>query len=205
MLKKYAPEVVRFYLLNASYRQPLDYNETSLVESGKALERLQNTYDSMKEATAKASGSDDASSLSDKAWKDFEDRMDDDFNTREAIAVMYDFARDANKLWSDGKLSKNGAAHVVNILSRFNGIFDVLKEHPSMRTTIIADMSLDFPDPSASIGGDLSDDDIDKWLQRRETARKKKDFAYADMVRKKLAEVGIEIQDTKDGATWKRR
>ena len=205
VLRKYSPEIVRFYLLNASYRQPLDYNETSLEESGKALERLQNTYDTMKDATAKASGSDDVSSLCDKAWKDFEDRMDDDFNTREAIAVMYDFSREANKLWSDGRLSKNGATHVVNVLSRFNETFDVLKEHPSMRTTTIADESLDFPDPGAAIGIDISDDDIDKWLQRRDAARKKKDFAYADTVRKKLAEVGIEIQDTKDGATWKRR
>jgi len=205
VLKRYSPEVVRFYLLNASYRQPLDYSETSLEESGKALERLQNTYYTMKDAVAKAGGSDDAVAISDKAWKDFEDRMDDDFNTREAIAVMYDFARDTNKLWSDGRLSKKGATHVVNVLARFNGIFDVLKEHPSKKTTTIADTPLDFPDPGATIVAGISDDDIDKWLQRREGARKKKDFAYADMVRKKLAEVGIEIQDTKDGATWKRR
>ena len=205
VLKKHAPEVVRFYLLNASYRQPLDYNETSLAESGKALERLQNTYDTMKAAVTNANGNDDADPLCEKAWKDFGERMDDDFNTREAIAVMYDFARDSNKLWSDGQLSKKGAAQVVKILSAFNEIFDVLRDQPSKRTAAISDMPLDFPDPDSMAGADLSDESIDRWLQRREAARKEKDFAYADRVRKKLAEMGIEIQDTKDGATWKRK
>jgi cysteinyl-tRNA synthetase len=205
VLKKHAPEVVRFYLLNANYRQPLDYSETSLGESGKALERLQNAFDTMKEAIAKATGSDDANALCDKAWKDFEDRMDDDFNTREAVAVMYDFARDANKLWSDGKLSKKGASRVVKVLSEFNGIFDVLREQPSKKTATVGDTALDFPEPESMNEAYLSDEDIDRWLQRREAARKKKDFNYADRVRKRLAEMGIEIQDTKDGATWKRK
>ena len=205
VLKKYSPEVVRFYLLNASYRQPLDYNETSLAESGKALERLQNTYDTMKDATKSAKGNDDAESQCEKARKDFEDRMDDDFSTREAIAVMYDLARDTNKLWSEGKLSKKGAENVVKTLSEFSGILDILKEESSKKTSHAVDTVLDFPDPGSIIGADLSDEDIDRWLQRREAARVRKDFSYADGVRKKLAEMGIEIQDTKDGATWKRK
>ena len=205
VLRKFTPEVVRFYLLNASYRQPLDYDETSLVESGKALERLQNTYDTMKEATSKASGLDDAVSLSEKARKSFEEKMDDDFSTREAIAVMFDLARDANRLWGDAKLSKKGAENVVKVLSGFNEVLDVLVEAPSTKTSRVVDTALDFPDPNSIVGVELSDTDIDKWLQRRAAARKKKDFSYADNVRKRLAEMGIEIQDTKDGATWKRR
>lgn len=205
VLRKHEPEVVRFYLLNASYRQPLDYNETSLAESGKALERLQNTYDTMRDASSSAAGNDDAVSLCEKAKKDFGDRMDDDFNTREAIAVMYDLARDANKLHSEGGLSKKGAASVVMTLSEFNGILDVLKEKTAKKTARAAEAALDFPDPETMASSDLSEDSIERWLQRREAARKKKDFSYADKVRKKLAEIGIEIQDTKDGATWKRK
>lgn len=205
VLKGHAPEVVRFYLLNASYRQPLDYNENSLEEAGKALERLQNTYDAMKDAMASANGDDDADPLCEKARRDFEDRMDDDFNTREAIAVMYDLARDANKRLGDGELSKKGATNVVKTLSEFNRVLDILREQPSRKTARVIEAALDFPDPETIAAAGLSDEVIDRWLQRREAARKKKDFSYADRVRERLAEMGIEIQDTRDGATWKRR
>src|SRR4030042_1421711 len=68
ILGKYTPGTVSFYLLNAQYSQPLDYNEKSLEEAGKALERLQNTYSSMKAVLTTSKGTDDASALSDKAW-----------------------------------------------------------------------------------------------------------------------------------------
>ena len=205
ILKTHSPEVVRFYLLNASYRQPLDYNEKSLEEAGKALERLQNTYDAMKDAARTAAGADDAKALCEKAWKQFEERMDDDFSTREAIAVMYDFARDANKLRSEGKLARMGAENVVGVLSRFNSVFDVLQEKAARRSAVTSEGAVDMPDPDTMTSETLSDEQIDLWLKRRDAARKAKDFAYADKVRKKLAELGIETQDTKDGATWKRK
>ncbi len=185
ILKKHRPEVVRFYLLNASYRQPLDYNEKSLEEAGKALERLQNTYDAMTAAKESASGADDAQELVEKAWREFEERMDDDFSTREAVASMYELARDANRLSSEGKLSRNGAEAVVSAFDRFNGIFDVL-------VTVKA-------------GEDLSAKLVDMMLEVREDARKRKDFAQADRIRNRLLELGIEIQDTQDGAVWKRK
>ena len=185
ILKKHRPEVVRFYLLNASYRQPLDYNERSLEESGKALERLQNTYDAMTGAMGSASGTDDALALSQKAWSEFEARMDDDFSTREAVAAMYELAREANRLSSEGRLSGKGAENIVSVFDRFNGIFDVLV--------------------TVKGGEDLSARLVDMLLQVREDARKRKDFAQADSIRKQLLELGIEIQDTQDGAVWKRK
>jgi cysteinyl-tRNA synthetase len=186
ILKKYSPGTVRFYLLNAQYSQPLDYNERSLEESGKALERLQNTYDSLKAALKTAKGADDAAVLCAKSTKDFEDRMDDDFSTREAIAVMYELAREANRLLSDGKLSPKGVHNIIAVFDDFNSIFDVLGEQEMT-------------------GEDLSGKLVDLLLQMREEARKRKDFAQADTIRKKLAELGIDIQDTQDGAVWKRK
>jgi len=185
VLKKFSPETVRFFILNASYRQPLDYNERSLEEAGKALERLQTTYDAMRSAVKRATGTDDANKLCEDAWKQFEERMDDDFSSREAIAVIYELARDANKLWSGGTLSANGAQNVVAVLDRFNSLFDVLEESKQAE--------------------DVSSKLIDLLLEVREEARKRKDFAQADRLRKRLAELGIEIQDTKEGAAWKRK
>ena len=205
ILKKYRPEVVRFYLLNATYSAPLEYNEKTLDESAKALERLQNSYDLMKSAENTAAGNEDAAKLCEDSWKRFEASMDDDFGTRDAIAAVYDLARDANKLLSDGKLSKKGAENVVRTLVKINSIIDVLQERSAKKGAAETDSSAELVDPETLTGTVLSDDEISMWLMRRELARKNKDFAYADKVRKKLAELGIEIQDAKDGATWKRK
>jgi cysteinyl-tRNA synthetase len=205
ILKQYRPEVVRFYLLNATYSAPLEYNEKTLDEAAKALERLQNSYDLMKTAESTATGNDDAKKLCEDAWKRFESRMDDDFGTRDAIAAIYDLARDANRLLSDGKLSRKGAEGVAKTLSRFNSIFDVLEDKAAKKTVADTDSTVELIDPETLTGAKPSDDEVSTWLKRRELARKKKDFAYADQVRKKLAGLGIEIQDAKDGATWKRK
>jgi len=207
ILKKYPPEVVRFYLLNASYRQPLDYDERSLEESQKALEKLQNTYDEVRSATKSASGKDDAGGLCQEAWKAFEERMDDDFSSREAIAAMYDLAREANRLLGERKLSKKAAENIAGVLSRFNELFDVLQDREKVTHTITltSDAVIELPDTETISRESLTDGEIKRWVELREAARKRKDFAYADRVRKKLAELGIVIQDTQDGAVWKRK
>jgi cysteinyl-tRNA synthetase len=185
ILKKFSPEVVRFYILNASYRQPLDYTEKSLAESGKALERLQNTYDALKAAEKSAAGNDDAQELCVKCWKQFEERMDDDISTREAIAVMYDLSREANKLLGERRLSEKGIDNLVKVFKDFNDLVDVMRTEKTAEST-----------------GDAK---IDQLVAAREDARKRRDFAEADRIRKELAEMDIEIQDSKDGAVWKRK
>ncbi len=206
VLGKFSPETVRFFILNASYRQPLDYDEKSLEESKKALERLQNAYDTMKAAEETATGPDDAVKLCEDSWRLFEERMDDDFSSREAIAAMFDLARDANKLWSEGKLSAKGAKNIVGVLDKFNAIFDVLTAPSSRRVGTSVTLAYSTDDVDAILAkASLSESEIGGLLETRNVARKAKDFAMADRIRKRLSELGIEIQDTKEGATWKRK
>jgi cysteinyl-tRNA synthetase len=209
ILAKYKPEVVRFFVLNATYSAPIEYDEGSLEESMKALEKLNNAYDAALSALDRATGDDDAAKLCDDAWKKVEDRLDDDFSSREAIATMFEFAREANRLIGDGRISRKGAENVVSVFRRFDGIFDVLE---GKRTLTVPDAigtrdeaDVGFPDPETITEGGLTDDKVNEWVRIRKAARAKKDFAYADRVRKKLAEVGIEVNDTKDGAVWKRK
>jgi cysteinyl-tRNA synthetase len=185
ILKRFSPEVVRFFILNASYRQPLAYTEMSLEETGKALERLQKAYDSMESALKTASGNDDAKETCEKVWRQFEERMDDDFSTREAAAAIYELAREANKLHSEGKLSKKGAENIIKVFDDFDDIFGVLRKMG----------------PAATDG----DSKIDALVKARNDARKRKDFSEADRIRKELADIGVDIQDTKDGTVWKRK
>ena len=185
ILAKSSPEVVRFFILNASYRQPLEYNEKSLDESAKALERLQNTYDGLKKTASTASGSEDAKDLADKARRHFEERMDDDFSTREAIAVMYDLSREANRLLSEKRLSAKGVENLLGVFRDSNSMLDVLRDEEK-----------EIPRDDAR---------IEQLVKARNEARMRKDFAEADRLRNELAELGVEVQDTRDGAVWKRK
>ncbi len=204
ILAKYKPEVVRFFVLNATYSAPLDFDENSLEESKKALEKLNNSYDMALAALDKASGADDAAQLCEDAWRRIGERLDDDFSSRDAIAVMFDFARETNRLVSEGRLSGKGIDDVVKVFRDFNGIFDVLTEKKSTTVTGSVDVGA-FPDPATMTTESLTDEKIKEWLGIRSAARAKKDFAYADAVRKRLAELGIDVKDTKDGATWSRK
>ncbi len=209
ILARYRPEVVRFFVLNATYSAPLEFDENSLEESKKALEKLNNAYEVALAAADKAVGAEDAQKLCDDAWKAVEERMDDDFSSRDAVAVMFDFAREANKLIGEGRLGRKGVDNVLAVFRRFDEIFDVLEGKTAV--TVKDDIKVGaqdlkgFPDPGTMTKESLTDDKVSEWVQLRSAARAKKDFAYADTVRRKLAELGIEVNDTKDGAVWKRK
>jgi len=184
VLGKYDVSTIRFFLLNTHYRQPLDYNEESLDEAKKSLERLQNTYYELLEQKGKSHGTDSASALTKKAIEDFEQKMDDDFNTRDALAVMFSLAREANRLMSEKKLSNEGAENILEAMEDFDSIFDILKRETAWSDDFHADL-------------------IDLFLQVREEARKRKDFETADAIRNGLAKLNVEIQDSADGPKWK--
>ena len=215
ILAKYKPEVVRFFILNATYSAPLEYDENSLEESKKALEKLNNAYNAALAALDGANGGEDAKQLCDDTWRKVEERMDDGFSSREAVAIMFEFARETNKLTGEGRLSKKGAENLVLVFRRFNDIFDVLEDRRAItvRGTIDVQYSIspdisntvELPDPMTMTEDDLSDEKVNEWVRMRAAARTKKDFAYADMVRNRLTEFGIEVSDTKDGAVWKRK
>jgi cysteinyl-tRNA synthetase len=104
--EKYRTQEIRFYLLNTHYRGPLNYSEDALNEAASSLKRIQNAYNELKEYAPTATGSDDAADLAEKTRKGFIEQMDDDFNTRGAIAAIFDAAREANRLMDHEMLSK---------------------------------------------------------------------------------------------------
>ncbi len=206
VLAKYSPQVVRFFILNANYRHPLEYDSSSLDDSQRALETLQNSYDEMKAHAAIADGDDDAERLCGDVWSDFETKMDDDFNSRDAIAVMYDFAREANKLRGEGRLSRKGADSVVGIFNQFNSLFGVLVSESRLKLVKEGAQALDETEIDKMLSQDhIPDGDVDRLVRARQDARERKDFATADNIRGSLAEKGVDIQDTQEGAVWKRK
>ena len=185
VLSQHSKEEVRFFLLNTHYRGPLGYSDTALEEAAASLRRLQNTYYDLNAAATSAAGTEGAEQLVSKARQEFVEQMDDDFNSRAAIAAIFEFSREINRLMSEGRLSKQGAKDAMAFLEEMDQILGVL---PSARE---------------AAGGEL-DSVMQVLIDIRKELRKRKLFDLADRIRDELAAKGIKLEDTADGAKWKR-
>lgn len=186
-LAEYHGEVLRFFLAYAHYRSPIDFTPEALEEAKAGYTRLAETIANLDAElrTAAASAPEDRAlrDAANRAREAFEAAMDDDFNTREAIAAVFDFANAVNKA-----LGHAGRDALSDARAAFGTFGDVLglwrrKDH----TQGLADR----------LAGAL--------VQLREEARKRKDFATSDRIRSLLAALGIVVEDTKTGARWRRR
>jgi cysteinyl-tRNA synthetase len=211
LLARHRPEVIRLLLLSTHYRSPIHFGEEPLGESARAMEafeRLFARYEriggksfyalpcrSRREGDATAgSGGDDVRELRTK----FLAAMDDDFNTAIAIATLFDFVRTANKFIDQhGLEAKKPAAELVTL----DTMMLVLRE-------LTGTLGLFLKAPQAAGGG--ADEGLlaklmDLIIEIRANARKSKDFATADLVRNKLTEAGIVLEDRPDGTGWTRK
>ncbi len=192
VLKKYDAEVVRFFILRAHYRSPLNYSDQHLDDAKLALTRL---YTALR-------GYDVAGSSID--WQHpqaarFKVAMDDDFNTPEAMAVLFDLANEVNKTKSPetAGLLKN-LASVIGLLQRNSNDF--------LQGAIATDVGISASSSTISGVGAViySELNIEEMIGARIEAKKSKNFAEADRIRKELADAGIILEDTPQGTTWRR-
>jgi cysteinyl-tRNA synthetase len=181
VLFKFRPEEVRFYLLNTHYRGPLVYSEGALAEAASSLKRLHTSYGSLK--GYKGDGNNNALGIVATAREGFLAEMDDDLNSRGALSYLFDLAREANRLMDSGELSAAGAADIITMFEEMDSIFDIL--------------------PLQKEGDDKLDDVMALLIDMRKELRKRKAYDLSDMIRDRLAEAGIKIEDTADGAKWK--
>jgi cysteinyl-tRNA synthetase len=176
VLKKYDAEVVRFFILRAHYRSPLNYSDHHLDDAKGALTRL---YTALKSVPTDAREVD---------WNEahaqrFKAAMDDDFNTPEAVAVLFDLANEVNRSQS---------ADVAIQLKALAGVLGLLQRDAQ-----------EFLQGGTTAGG-LDDVAIDAQIEARITAKEEKNFAEADRIRKELLDAGIVLEDSAQGTTWRR-
>jgi len=180
VLKKYDPEVVRYFILASHYRSPLNYGDESLEQAKSALTRL---YMALKDLP------DAAVPQHTETEHRFNDAMDEDFNTPVAVAVLFDLARDINKLRA-GDLEQ--AAALGKLLRKLGRILGVLQRP--------ADEYL----KAGGVAGGLSDIEIDALIVERFAARQAKNFAESDRIRDALKQQGVILEDAAGGTTWRR-
>ena len=182
VMKEYSASVLRFYLLNGHYRSPIDFSDSNLDESVSAYKRLEGVFNRLESATKYGDQMpDELMQALDSCYLDFSNAMNDDFNTREALAVLFKFSRFVNSYEFDSFTSV--------LQSKLLKLFTVL---------------------GGEVLGLFSKKEVDSEFQakiedlilQRSEARLAKDWSKSDAIRDELTTLGVEIQDTSDGTTW---
>ncbi len=181
VLARYRPEVVRYFILSSHYRSPLNYSEENLESARGALARL---YTALR-------GLPQGDGTLDPAYVErFTEAMDDDFNTPEALAVLFDLAHEINRV-RDGDPSR--ALVLGDTLRELGGVLGLLQEDPEQ-----------FLKEGTGTGGGLSNEEIERLVAERSAARERRDWAESDRIRDLLKEAGVVLEDTPQGTTWRR-
>ena len=184
--KQYDLQVLRFFMLNAHYRSPLNFSADLMESSKNALERIVEAAGRLKDRRdadqrEMTDGEKELLSTADGFAVKFEEAMDDDFNTADALAAVFELVKFANTKVNEESTGAF-AGYLLDIIIRLCDVLGliVLKKE------------------------EVLDEDIEALIEERQAARKAKDFAHADEIRAKLLDMGIELKDTREGVKWKR-
>jgi cysteinyl-tRNA synthetase len=183
--KGFSPEAIRYLLASVPYRKKLNFTFDGLKAAATAIDRLRNfklRLDSEKFAEGRSEAVAERSAA---ALQQFDSSLDDDLNTAEALAAIFEFIRETNSAMDSGEFRSGNREEAGAVLGRFDSVFDVLR-------------------PTVSESA-LSDSEIEGLVAQRQEARKQRDFKRSDEIRNELLERGVILEDTKEGVRWKRK
>ncbi len=186
VLTQYRAESVRYFLMNGHYRSQLSYSQANLEAADASLERLYTALRGVDFSKA----TDNKLELLDKAEAKFIQSMDDDFNVPEVLPVLFDLAKEVNRLKATDMVQ---AATIAVKLKDLASVLSLLQQDPEEFLK------------SGAVESDVSDAEIDDLIQQRLQARADKDWAKADEIRDRLSELNIELEDGAGGTSWRRK
>lgn len=190
ILKNYSAEAIRLFFAQAYYRGPLNFSDELLQAAQKGVEKFVNLAQKINDELKKDNFEGAYPDIDIKKYLDeFESVMDDDFNSAQGVAVIFDFAKEVNRIIaSDQKIKKEFFIDVKNFLTK-------------TAVDVLGIMNFDI---DVKGGGDLEDALIELLIDLRNDAKKGKNFSLADKIRDKMKEIGVVLQDSKEGTTFKR-
>ncbi len=188
-LKRYDPEVLRFFFASAHYRSIIDFSEASLEQAERSLQTLHNALSNIRKLASRQGIEKSEEELEKKTLQcrdKFVKAMDDDFNSPFALTALFDLANEVNKFVdSHETINANLLEKVVNAFKELGGIFDILqKEERKVDLRSVGDL-------------------VDLLIELRQEFRETKDWQKADKIRSKLKDLGIILEDTANGSRWK--
>jgi cysteinyl-tRNA synthetase len=200
ILKSYNPEVVRFFILTAHYRSPVDFSDQNLKEAQAGLSRFYEALQLAAEAVEGVPESNVAAQEGAELEAQFRAAMDDDFNTAQAIGHLFEGVRTINRLVAEKKFRKKAdkVASVRALREKIAELGDVLGLFVSDPAGWLKQQNLKG---LQALG--LTEADLDAAIQERLEARGNKDFARADQIRDELVQKGVELLDSPTGTIWK--
>ena len=185
--EKYDLQVLRFFMLSAHYRSPLNFSAELMEASKNGLERIMTCMDKLRELKAKAQAGDmtaaetEKMAEADRLREKFEAAMEDDFNTADAVSAVFELVKLANST-ADADSTAAYVKGLEDLISRLCEVLGIITERKT----------------------EVLDEEIEAMIAARQQARKEKNFALADEIRGKLLDMGIVLEDTREGVKWKR-
>ena len=213
VLKGHKPSSIRFLLASVPYRNQLNFTFDGLKQAAVSVERLRN-FRARLEAGNFPSGTTPAmAELARETTERMKAGMDDDLNTAQAQAAIFDMVRKANAAIDAGQFRKDDAPPLLAALQAFDDLFAVLKDDDAPKIKLIVDWAKSVgreqeisPELLETVTAQqASDADIEKKIAEMEAARRSRNFKVSDAIRAELGAAGIIVEITKDGVRWKRK
>jgi cysteinyl-tRNA synthetase len=204
LAKGHKPSALRYLLASVPRRKQLNFTFDGLHQATQSVERLRNFQLRLRTDKLLPGDTLAMAERAARARQEFDQALDDDVNTAEALAAVFDLVRDVNSAIDGGKFRQDDAAPVEAVLDRFDGIFAVL---PREHVLVAEPGRYEITGHPAGLSATtmISDEEIEQLLAERARARARRDFARADQIRLELDQRGIIVEDTKDGVRWKRK
>jgi cysteinyl-tRNA synthetase len=206
ILKGHKPSSLRYLLASVPFRRQLNFTFDGLKQAAHSVERLRNFKLRLETAKLPAGASENIAQLAQATVEGMRAALDDDLNTAQALAAVFDMVREANAQADAGKLKKDDAAPLLAALEKFDEIFAVLTDDDAPKVQRVREWAQGegkLQGEAAPAG--FSDAEVDALIAERDQARRTRDFKKSDAIRDQLAAAGILLEDTKDGVRWKRR
>jgi cysteinyl-tRNA synthetase len=213
VLKGHKPSSIRYLLTSVPYRNQLNFTFDGLQQAAVSVERLRNFRLRLRSGTFAEGATPEMQSLGSQTVERMTAALDDDLNTAQAQAAIFEMVRQANAAFDTGGIKRDDVPPLLNALDKFDEIFAVLTDDdlPKMKrvfdwaATEGRDKDISAELREAVESGQLSDADIETKIAAMKTARTARDFKASDAIRAELADAGILVEITKDGIRWRRK
>ena len=213
VLKGHKPSSIRYLLTSVPYRNQLNFTLDGLKQAAVSVERLRNFRLRLTSGNFPAGSSDEMQSLARETVDRMRAALEDDLNTAQAQAAIFEMVRQANAAFDSGTVKKDDVAPLLAALGKFDEIFAVLNDDDVLKMKQVVewakaegrDKDIGAELREAVQASQLSDADIEKKIAEMEAARRARNFTASDSLRAELTTAGIVIENTKDGVRWRRK